>query len=102
MNQWAAPGAAEKGNNMDTTEQVSVADTHEPKAIHYSVNGEPQETTERKLSGRQILENAGFSPAEEYRLTRNDGGKEIGLDDQEPIHEREAFTATFKGPTPVS
>ena len=87
---------------MDTTEQVSVADAHKPKVIHYSVNAEPQETTERKLSGRQILENAGFTPAEEYRLTRNDGGKEIGLDDDEPIHEREAFTATFKGPTPVS
>jgi hypothetical protein len=88
---------------MDTSTQApNPAEAHEPKVIHYSVNGEPQETTQRKLSGRQILENAGFSPAEEYRLTRNDGGKEIGLDDQEPIHEREAFTATFKGPTPVS
>lgn len=87
---------------MDTTEKVSVAESHEPKVIHYSVNGEPQETTERKLTGRQILENAGFTPAEEYRLTRNDGGKEIGLGDEEPIHPREAFTATFKGITPVS
>lgn len=88
---------------MDTTTQArDSGEAHEPRVIHYIVNGEPQETTERKLSGRQILENAGFSPAEEYRLTRNDGGKEIGLDDEEPIHEREAFTATFKGITPVS
>jgi hypothetical protein len=88
---------------MDTSTQApDSAAAHEPKVIHYSVNGEPQETTERKLTGRQILENAGFTPAEEYRLTRNDGGKEVGLDDDEPIHEREAFTATFKGPTPVS
>jgi len=72
------------------------------KVIHYSVSGEPQETTERKLIGRQILERAGFTPAEDYRLTRDDGGKEIGLTDEEPIHEGEAFTATFRGPTPVS
>jgi hypothetical protein len=87
---------------MDTTEEVSAADVRKPKIIHYTVNGEPQETTERKLTGRQILERAGFTPAEDYRLTRNKGGKEIGLDDDEPIHAGEAFTATFKGTTPVS
>jgi DNA-binding LacI/PurR family transcriptional regulator len=72
------------------------------KIIHYIVSGEPQETTERKLAGRQILERAGFTPAEDYRLTRDDGGKEIGLTDLEPIHGNEAFTATFRGPTPTS
>ena len=72
------------------------------KTIHYSVSGEPQETTERKLTGRQILERAGFTPAEDYRLTRDDGGKEIGPTDEEPIHEGEAFTATFRGVTPTS
>lgn len=88
---------------MDTTTQAPHSgEAQTPSVINYSVNGEPQETTERKLTGRQILENAGFTPAEEYRLTRNDGGKEIGPDDEEPIHEREAFTATFKGITPVS
>ena len=87
---------------MDTTDEVSAQDPRNPKTIHYTVNGEPQETTERKLTGRQILENAGFAPAEDYRLTRNQGGKEIGLNDDEPIHEGEAYTATFKGTTPVS
>jgi hypothetical protein len=87
---------------MDTTKQGTASDARKPKTIHHTVNGEPQETTERKLTGRQILENAGFTPAEDYRLTRNKGGKEIGLDDDEPIHEGEAFTATFKGTTPVS
>jgi hypothetical protein len=86
---------------MDTTEEVSAGEARKPKIINYTVNGEPQETTERKLTGRQILERAGFSPVEDYRLTRNKGGKEVGLDD-EPIHEGEAFTATFKGTTPVS
>lgn len=88
---------------METTSQApGSAEAHEPNVTHYIVNGEPQETTERKLTGRQILESAGFTPAEEYRLTRNDGDKAIGLDDHEPIHEGEAFTATFKGITPVS
>jgi hypothetical protein len=76
--------------------------TKDSKVIHYTVSGESQETTERKLTGRQILERAGFTPAEGYRLIRDDGGKEIGLTDDEPIHEGEAFTATFRGPTPVS
>ncbi|MEX0629628.1 MAG: hypothetical protein WEE67_04215 [Chloroflexota bacterium] len=87
---------------MDTAKEVSPADGRKPKTVHYSVNGEPQQTTERKLTGRQILERAGFTPAEDYRLTRNKGGKEIALDDDEPIHDDEAFTATFKGVTPVS
>ena len=72
------------------------------RIIHYSVSGEPQETEEHKLSGRQILENAGFTPAEDYKLTRDPSGHEIGLDDKEPIHPGEAFTATFRGPTPTS
>ena len=83
---------------MNTTQHEAA----KPKPIHYTVNGEPHETTERKLNGRQILESAGFTPVEDYRLARNKGGKEIGLDDEEPIHEDEAFTATFKGVTPVS
>lgn len=86
---------------MATTQQAS-AEARKPKPIHYTVNGEPLETTERKLTGRRILENAGFTPVEDYRLVRNTSGKEIGLDDEEPIHEGEAYTATFKGVTPVS
>ncbi len=39
------------------------------KAIHYSVSGEPQETTDHKLRGREILARAGFTPADDYRLT---------------------------------
>lgn len=87
---------------METKEQASIKHGRESKVIHYSVNGEQQQTTERKLTGHEILTTAGFTPAEDYRLTRNDGGKEIGLDNQEPIHEGEAFTATFRGVTPVS
>ncbi len=80
---------------------------HEPTGgrkgeIDYFVNTERQTTEEHKLTGRQILERAGFTPADDYRLVRNDGHKPIGLDDLEPIHEGEAFTATYTGPTPTS
>ena len=87
---------------MTTAEETTASDAHDPKVIHYTVNGEAQETRERKLTGRQILEGAGFEPVDDYRLTRNDGGKEVGPNEKEPIHEGEAFTATFRGVTPVS
>ncbi|WP_410597871.1 hypothetical protein [Amycolatopsis sp. lyj-23] len=69
----------------------------------YFVNGEQFVTDEPKLTVRAILENAGFTPAEEYRLTR-DNGHHV-FDDYEtevPIHDGERFTATFLGPTPTS
>lgn len=73
------------------------------RVTHYSVNGEPQETTEHKLTVRQILTNAGFTPPEEYELTRDEGHKTFkDLNEEIPIHEGEKFTATFLGPTPVS
>lgn len=73
------------------------------KIIHYSVSAEPQETTQKKLTVRTILENAGFKPAEDYELTRNDGNKKLADPDAlEPIHEGEKFTAKFLGPTPTS
>jgi hypothetical protein len=79
----------------------SVAAAHE-RIIHYSVSAEPQETDEPKLTGRQILERAGFTPADEYKLTRDPSGKEIGPDEEVSIHANEAFTATFRGITPTS
>jgi hypothetical protein len=73
------------------------------KVIHYTVNAEPQETTEHKLTVRVILEDAGFKPAENYELTRDQDGKTFtDLDKELPIREGEAFTATFTGPTPTS
>jgi hypothetical protein len=87
---------------MATKAPAPARGAKKPKVIHYLVNAEPQETTEKKLTGREILSNAGFSPTEDYRLTRNEGGKLIGLDEQVTIREGEAFTATFQGPTPTS
>jgi hypothetical protein len=81
---------------------VSTAKAKPDKVIHYSVSAEPQETTEHKLTGAQILENAGFTPATDYKLTRDESGHEIAADATESIREGEAFTATFRGPTSTS
>ena len=69
----------------------------------YFVNGEAFHTGEHKLTVRTILEDAGFTPVEEYRLTR-DAGHHVfdDYDTEVPIHEGERFTATFLGPTPTS
>jgi hypothetical protein len=81
---------------MATTEQKT-------KTIRYFVNGAIQTTDDRKLTPREILTNAGFLPAEDYRLIRDDGNKVLAdLDKEESIHQDERFTALFGGPTPVS
>ena len=81
-----------------------MSDTPEKQqTITYSVNGESQTTTEKKLIVREILTNAGFSPAEDYQLQRDNGSKlYTNLDEEVPLHDDERFTALFKGPTPVS
>ena len=50
-----------------------------------------------------ILEGAGFEPAGDYTLTRNNGNRVFtDLDEEVPIHEGESLTATFIGDTPTS
>ncbi len=74
-----------------------------PKTIRYFVNGEDQETDQRKLAVRTILTNAGMTPAEQYRLVRDNGNHTFpDLDQEVPLHEGERFTALFQGPTPTS
>jgi hypothetical protein len=82
--------------------KMNEAASKSDKVINYSISAEPQQTEEHRLTGREILERAGFSPAEDYTLTRDDGNKVINLDDRESIHQDERFTATFKGITPTS
>ena len=75
----------------------------ETKAITYFVNGERQETHHRELTARIILTDAGFTPAEDYRLVRDAGNHTYtNLDEEVPLHEDEKFTALFQGPTPTS
>jgi phenylalanyl-tRNA synthetase beta subunit len=73
------------------------------KLITYYVNGESQTTTHHKLTVRAILTNAGFTPAENYRLVRDAGNYTYtNLEEEVPLHENEKFTALFQGPTPTS
>ena len=78
------------------------SEKHE-KVTNYFVNGEQETTTEHKLKVRDVITGAGFTPAEDYDLTRDNGNKTFDdLDEEIPIHEGERFTATFKGTTPTS
>jgi len=71
--------------------------------ITYFVNGEKQETVEHELTVREILEHAGFTPATEYHLVRDEGNyKYEDYDEKVHLHDGERFTATFIGPTPTS
>ena len=76
---------------------------HDGKQETYFVNGEKQVTTEHKLTVRTILANAGFDPAEQYKLERDEGHHVYtDYDEAVPLHEGERFTATYLGPTPTS
>ncbi|HLX56142.1 MAG TPA: hypothetical protein VKR83_03885 [Ktedonobacteraceae bacterium] len=80
----------------------SLVDNRE-QTITYFVNGESQTTHHRKLTVRSILDSAGFTPPEDYRLVRVAGNHTYtNLDEEVPLHEGEKFTALFQGPTPTS
>lgn len=69
----------------------------------YFVNGEREQTGNRKLTVRAILTDAGFTPVENYQLQRDAGHHTFtSYDDEVPLHEDERFTALYKGPTPTS
>ena len=79
--------------------------------IKYFVNGEevvhsytkPSDRTVFKLTVKEILTSAGFTPPEEYELTRDaDNHEYTDLEEEIPIEFGERFTATHKGVTPVS
>jgi hypothetical protein len=81
----------------------SEATNKPPKTIDYFVNGDAQSTNEHKLAVKTILENAGFKPAADYELSRDEGDHAFSdLNELVPIHKDERFTATHKAPTPVS
>jgi hypothetical protein len=77
-----------------------MANDHE---IIYFVNGEPQTTATHKRTVIEILELAGFTPATDYDLNRDNGHHQFSdYAEEVPLHDGERFTATFKGPTPTS
>ena len=76
-----------------------------PHVINYTVDGEPQQSTERKLTPRQIITKAGLNPEERY-LVEIQGKHQVSYKDKmdEPIslHENQKFVTVFIGPVPVA
>ncbi len=76
----------------------------QPHDIKYFVNGEDETTGRSPLMVKEILENAGFTPATDYTLASENPPKDFDSRYDEPvdIHPNERFQAKFKGPTPTS
>ena len=81
------------------------------EVIKYFVNGEevthayqkPPDREPFTLTVGEILASAGFTPVEEYELTRDSDQHHFeSADKPVPVEFGEEFTATFKGATPVS
>ena len=75
--------------------------------IQYTVDDEPQTTTETELTPRHILTNAGFAPDTYYLiLVHGQGQNQDSFRDKldEPIHmhPQMKFITNSLGPTPVS
>ena len=72
-------------------------------ATTYYVNGEKQETNSKELTMKEIVENAGFTPASDYDL-EDDANHKLFDDQAEAVHvhENQHFTATYNGVTPTS
>jgi hypothetical protein len=82
-----------------------MADDRKHETIYY-VNGEEERTDKERLEVREILESAGFTPADKYKLTRIKPKPIDHFDDrydeEVDITDREEFEAKHKGPTPTS
>ncbi len=63
----------------------------------------PDEREVFTLSVRDILTLAGFTPVENFELTRDsDNQKFPSLDDEVPVEQGDKFTAKYNAPTPAS
>jgi hypothetical protein len=79
-------------------------ENHGP-VFDYTVDGEPQSTSEHTLSPLQILRAAGINPASHY-LVELKGDNQVSYE-KDPntsihIHEHQKFISISNGPTPVS
>ena len=84
----------------DSTEELKFYVNEEEVVYEY------QKSPDRRgyvLTVEQILTSAGFVPAEGFELTRDSDGQTFAsLQDEVTVELGEHFTATYKGPTPVS
>jgi len=73
--------------------------------FHYTVDGEPQETTAHELTPTQILTQAGIDAASHY-LVQIEGANRVSFqgkpNEEIHMHENMKFISVSTGPTPVS
>jgi hypothetical protein len=73
--------------------------------FHFTVDGEPQETSAHDLTPTQILTQAGIDVASHY-LVEIDGAHRISFqgkpNEEIHMHEHMKFISVSTGPTPVS
>lgn len=79
-------------------------DQDKKQPITYFVNDEAETTNKKHLTVREILENAGFTPATDYTLKSHDPKVDYGsnYDEEVKINQDQRFHALHKGPTPTS
>lgn len=71
--------------------------------INYFVNGEEEFTETAEVKVKDILEDAGFTPATDYILAGENPPREYTNPEEViKVHPNERFQAKFKGPTPTS
>lgn len=73
--------------------------------FQYTVDDEPQSTSEHTLTARQILQNAGIDPATHYLVEIKGQHQESykdKMDEALHMHEHMKFISVFNGPTTVS
>lgn len=87
---------------------MTVAAPVQTHIIHFALDDEPQETREKELTPRQIMESAKparIDPNTHY-LVQIEGQHQVSYKDKpdEPIHmhEKMRFVSVSTGPTPVS
>ena len=87
------------------TDISSEGQARPPKEIHFEVDTEPVETTERHLTPNQIMELAGIDPANHY-LSKIEGHHTHSYKDAPTtpirVSEGEKFVSASTGPTPTS
>lgn len=81
-------------------------DSEHRHPITYTVDGEPQTTTEHELTARQILQKAGIDPDAHYLVQILPNGDRVSFQ-EEPnkeikLHNHDKFVSVLTGPTPVS
>lgn len=84
-----------------------IAELRHRHLIHYTVDGEPQETHAHELRASKILEDARLTPVTNYYLIRllPDGGQksyQSHPDKEVHLHEGDRFISASLAPTPVS